>query len=419
MSGIEGLDADPPELVNRDEGVCSRSSETDGRKAFKAAQIACKAAPSWSGEKNAGVVTASGQGAAFAPPENKPIKLPGPAENPDWVKPSSPSKLNVPSSPKLNGGGKGVGGAAGGILTLMELGRYSHFQVDGIEGRPDLKADWKVDTLTLSMHGDHSLTISDAKTGKELTQLKMEKSKTPAAYDIKDADGQVIGQLITGKDGNSTVRLSPAALHAIDKRRQQVTGQEEETKPAGGEPKKGSTFETRTQEERDLAASMRDRSAEEIQQAINELRAKRAGRVDETINQGPGKIDESARKFSGQERRIATLLANEGKNVTSLPEVEGQRNADATVDGVPTEFKTMEPDPSKQNADSATVRNQVNNSIRKGGQARNMILDARGSGLTAEEAARGIARAWGIARGKIDSIRIIGDGFDIKQDSPK
>ncbi len=42
-----------------------------------------------------------------------------------------------------------------------------------------------------------------------------------------------------------------------------------------------------------------------------------------------------------------------------------------------------------------------------------MVIDARGSGLTEVEAQRGLARARNITRGKIDSIRIMGDGFDI------
>lgn len=83
------------------------------------------------------------------------------------------------------------------------------------------------------------------------------------------------------------------------------------------------------------------------------------------------------------------------------------------MDGKPTEFKSMEP-----GADSATVRNEVNNSIKRGGQARDMILDARGSGLSEAEATKGLNRVAGITRGKVDSVRIIGDGFDIKRNFP-
>jgi hypothetical protein len=61
----------------------------------------------------------------------------------------------------------------------------------------------------------------------------------------------------------------------------------------------------------------------------------------------------------------------------------------------------------------AANRDVINNSVRKGGQARHVIINAIGSGLTKDDALKGIARAMGISRGRIDSIRIIGDGFDV------
>jgi hypothetical protein len=85
------------------------------------------------------------------------------------------------------------------------------------------------------------------------------------------------------------------------------------------------------------------------------------------------------------------------------------RQADRIVYGVKTEYKHPQP-----GADSAVIRNEVNNSIKKGGQARRIIIDARGTGLTQDEALRGIRRAMGIARGKIDVVEVIGDGFDVR-----
>ncbi len=123
---------------------------------------------------------------------------------------------------------------------------------------------------------------------------------------------------------------------------------------------------------------------------------------------GTGSIDESDRKFSPEEKLIADVLSGEGKTVKSLPEPGTTRVPDASVDGVPTEFKTLNP-----GASDGTVKNVINNSIKGGGQARDIVIDARGSGLTAEQALKGLARAKGIARGLIDSVRIIGDGFDI------
>jgi hypothetical protein len=124
--------------------------------------------------------------------------------------------------------------------------------------------------------------------------------------------------------------------------------------------------------------------------------------------QQPGTIDETERQFTPEEREIAELLKDEGKDVKALPEKEGQRNPDAEVDGKPTEFKSPEP-----GADSATIRNEVNESIKGGGQARDIVIDARGTGMTEGEAERGLARVSGIARGRLDTVRIIGDGFDV------
>jgi hypothetical protein len=123
-----------------------------------------------------------------------------------------------------------------------------------------------------------------------------------------------------------------------------------------------------------------------------------------------GKVIETGGEFSPRERPLADLLAKEGRTVEKLTENHALpgRKADALVDGVKTEFKKLDP-----GASSATVKDAVNNSIRKEGQARNIIIDTRGSGLTEAEARRGLARAAGITRGKIDSVRLVGDGFDV------
>jgi len=123
-----------------------------------------------------------------------------------------------------------------------------------------------------------------------------------------------------------------------------------------------------------------------------------------------GTVDESAKPFSPKEKAIADTLAGEGKDVQAVPESKapGVRSPDALVDGKPTEFKSLDP-----GATSATIKNQVSQSIKGGGQARDIIIDARGSGLDATEAARGLGRVGGIAGGKLDSVRIIGDGYDV------
>jgi hypothetical protein len=65
-------------------------------------------------------------------------------------------------------------------------------------------------------------------------------------------------------------------------------------------------------------------------------------------------------------------------------------------------------------ATASTIRNQVSNSIKGGGQAREIVIDARGSGLARAEAEQGAARALGLSRGKLDGFTIIGDGYSFR-----
>ncbi|MFN8496109.1 MAG: hypothetical protein U0350_51430 [Caldilineaceae bacterium] len=123
----------------------------------------------------------------------------------------------------------------------------------------------------------------------------------------------------------------------------------------------------------------------------------------------PGKIDETERFFLPKEKRIAELLAREGKQVKSKKESTKKRTGDAEVDGIVTEFKTLDP----PYANNASIKNTINDSIRQQGRARHIIIDARGSGLTEGEAYRGLARARNITRGKLDIVRIIGDDFEL------
>ncbi|WP_280334917.1 hypothetical protein [Nocardia wallacei] len=125
-------------------------------------------------------------------------------------------------------------------------------------------------------------------------------------------------------------------------------------------------------------------------------------------NSPRGRVDESDKTFNDRERRIADLLAEEGKNVKAVPEstTPGQRTADATVDGTPTEFKSLDP-----GASNSTVKNQLNSAQ---GQSDHAILDARGSGLTQEEARRGLDRYLGASPGRMSNVRIVGDGWEIR-----
>ena len=109
------------------------------------------------------------------------------------------------------------------------------------------------------------------------------------------------------------------------------------------------------------------------------------------------------------ERSIAQYLENQGRIVIAnrLQGIPGAgRQGDAFVDGVKTEFKTM-----NENAVPNTIKNEVNNSIKRGGQARNFVIDARNTSLTKEEAEQGVFKALGISRGKVDYIEIIGEDY--------
>ena len=117
---------------------------------------------------------------------------------------------------------------------------------------------------------------------------------------------------------------------------------------------------------------------------------------------------------SAKEQRIADFIESRtGLKVIPNP-AEGVagagRQGDAFIAGVMHEFKTLDP-----GATSSRIKNVVNSSIKRGGQARNIVIDARGSGLSQADAVRGLSRAAGISRGKLDNITIIGDDFFINR----
>lgn len=122
---------------------------------------------------------------------------------------------------------------------------------------------------------------------------------------------------------------------------------------------------------------------------------------------GDGLIDERVRAFPPRERATAEALAAAGAAVIALPEDSSskQRQPDALVDGRVTEFKSIEPGGS-----DASIKNQLDTAR---GQAPNVVVDARGSGVDEDAADLGIRRflgnPWG--RDHFASILIIGDGY--------
>jgi hypothetical protein len=137
--------------------------------------------------------------------------------------------------------------------------------------------------------------------------------------------------------------------------------------------------------------------AEEAAKAAEAAAVRKSVRVDE-VSVG--------RSFNSAEQRIVDLLESEGRQVTRIAEGT-KRTPDALVDGVPTEFKSLDP-----GASNATVKAALNDAK---GQARDVVIDARGSGLTQAEAERGIRRFLGAHPKRFDHIRIVADGFEIRQ----
>ncbi len=123
---------------------------------------------------------------------------------------------------------------------------------------------------------------------------------------------------------------------------------------------------------------------------------------------GLGVIDERAKRFSSAERRVAEHLAEKGPAVVSVSEGYGiyGRTADARVNDVPVEFKSLDP-----GASDRTVKAALNSAK---GQARYAVIDARGSGLSEDQAHRGISRFSGTPHGnRLDAVLIIGDNYSI------
>jgi hypothetical protein len=113
----------------------------------------------------------------------------------------------------------------------------------------------------------------------------------------------------------------------------------------------------------------------------------------------------TAKALTEPEREIARMLQAEGRQVTAV--AEGRlRTPDVLVDGEPTEFKSLGP-----GASNVTLRNALGSAK---GQARTIVVDARGSGLTETEALRGLRRFLGAHEDRVDSIRVFGEGYEVR-----
>lgn len=131
----------------------------------------------------------------------------------------------------------------------------------------------------------------------------------------------------------------------------------------------------------------------------------RRGRWRGTV--GDGLLDQRGRRFTSSEYRIARTLADRGHGVVAVAEspVFRQKSPDADVDGEPTEFKTLDPGATHQTVNDCLGRAKA--------QAPNVVVDGRGSGLTERDARRGLVRFVGAHAGRVRSIRVLGEGFEL------
>ena len=123
---------------------------------------------------------------------------------------------------------------------------------------------------------------------------------------------------------------------------------------------------------------------------------------------GTGLVDERASPFSPRERRVADLLAGEGRAVVAVHDGYGKhgRRPDAAVDGVWTEFKSLDPGASDKTVKAALTSAK--------GQARHAVVDGRDSGLSRDAADRGMRRFLGTPHAyQLEAIRIVGDDYDL------
>jgi hypothetical protein len=128
----------------------------------------------------------------------------------------------------------------------------------------------------------------------------------------------------------------------------------------------------------------------------------------------PGSLDETARRLSHQELAAAEALVRDGHRVVSLPERrDGGRQADLLACGEKVEVKSFAL-PGEGRAGRPSALSVLNKLRDAAGQAPHVVINGRGSGLTADVVRRGVARYAGDRRAgpQLRSVRAIGDGFD-------
>lgn len=126
-----------------------------------------------------------------------------------------------------------------------------------------------------------------------------------------------------------------------------------------------------------------------------------------------GTVDETARRLTHEELAVALQLASEGHDVRSLAARRGRgRTADLLVCGAPVEVKSWL---SREERDRPPgSRSVVNKLIQAEGQAAVVILNGRGTGLSAPDVEAGMrVYARLPRRANVAAVRVLGDTFDL------
>lgn len=127
-----------------------------------------------------------------------------------------------------------------------------------------------------------------------------------------------------------------------------------------------------------------------------------------------GLIEDPDGLFDAAELRLASYLADDGNDVIAPKLGSEGRKFDALINpGRPevdarTEFKRV----TRTRNPIRTLLNAVRDSVKRGGQAPNLIADVRGTGMTREQVVASLADLQRWSRGRLDYVRIVGDDFD-------
>lgn len=121
--------------------------------------------------------------------------------------------------------------------------------------------------------------------------------------------------------------------------------------------------------------------------------------------------------WSRDERKLVDYLRSLGHEVVRVPEsgAHGVRTADALVDQVLTEFKTLDSNETRarRGEGPATVSTLIGSAKRSKKQASVAIVDLRGTNLSKDDAEEALRRLKGSPQIESERIRFVGRGFDV------